>query len=58
MKGSSIFDFPDDKFSVVKLYKYIEKEFMPHVSSSIFVNRFFRRDAVTKVMKVSSVVLF
>ena len=50
--------FPDDKCSVVKLYTYIEKEFMPHVSSNIFVNRFFRRDAVTKVMKVSSVVVF
>ena len=33
-------DFPGDEFSVVKLYKHIEKHFMLHVSSNITVNHF------------------
>ena len=51
-------DFLDDAFSVVKLYKHIEKHFMPHVSSNITVDRFFRRHACAKVVKVSFVVVF
>ena len=51
-------DFPDDEFSVVKLYKHIEKHFMPHVSSNITVDRFFCRHASAKIMKVSLVVVF
>ena len=51
-------DFPNDAFSVVKLYKHIENNFMPHISSNIYVDRFFSRHASAKVMKVSFVVVF
>ena len=51
-------DFPDDGFSVIKLYKNIDKHFMPHVNSNIIVDRFFRRHASVKVMKVTPVVVF
>ena len=51
-------DFPDDEFSVVKLYKHIENNFMPRISSNISVDRFFSRHASAKVMKVSFVVVF
>ena len=51
-------DFPDDEFSKVRLYKHIEKHFMPHVSTNITVDRFFHRHASAKVMKVSFVVIF
>ena len=53
-----IVEFPDDEFSLVKLYEYIEKHFMPHVSSNITVDRFFCRHASAKVMKVSFVAVF
>ena len=51
-------DFPDDEFSLVKLYKHIEKYFMPSVSSNIVVDRFFCRHVSVKIMKVSFVVVF
>ena len=51
-------DFPDDEFSVVKLYKHIENNFMPRISSNISVDRFFSRHASAKVMKVSFIVFF
>ena len=51
-------DFPNDEFSVVELYKHIEMHFMPHVSSNITVDRFFRRHTSVKVMKVSFVAVF
>ena len=51
-------DFPDDEFSVVKLYKHIENNCMPHFNSKISADRFFRRHASAKVMKVSFVVVF
>ena len=51
-------DFSEDEFSVVKLYKHIEKHFMFHISSNIIVDHFFRRHASAKVVKVSFVVVF
>ena len=47
-------DFSGDEFSIVKLYKHIEKHFMPPVELGIEVTDcFFRRHAAQKVIKVS-----
>ena len=45
-------DFLQDQFSIVKLYKHIEKNFMPAEETGIEVGRFFRRHASNKEMKV------
>ena len=45
-------EFPDDKFSVVKLYEHIEKHFFLPREMNIEVGRFFRRPACVKEMKV------
>ena len=46
-------DFADDEFSIVKLYTHIETYFMPPKDSNIEVERFFRRHASNKEMKVT-----
>ena len=47
-------DFSGDEFSIIKLYKHIEKHFMPPVELGIEVpDCFFRRHAAQKVIKVS-----
>ena len=51
-------DFPDNKFSIVSLYKHIEKHFMPPPELGIEVGRFFRRAASRKQMKVCGVLLY
>ena len=51
-------DFPDDEFSVVKLYNHIQKHFIPHVCSNIIVDSSFRRRVSPKIRKVSFVVVF
>lgn len=50
-------DFPDDEFSVVRLYKHIEEHFFPPVTMDIEVGRFFRRAASRKQMKVCLIVM-
>ena len=44
-------DFASDEFSVVKLYKHIERHFMPEEKYGVDVGRFFRRRAAQKVLK-------
>ena len=45
-------DFNQDNFSIVKLYKHIEKYHMPAEETGIEVGRFFGRHASNKEMKV------
>ena len=50
-------DFPDDEFSVVRLYKHIEEHFFPSREMEVEVGRFFRRAASRKQMKVCLIVV-
>ena len=44
-------DFASDEFSIVKLYKHIERHFMPEEKYGVDVGRFFCRRAAEKVLK-------
>ena len=46
-------DFPEDEFSIVKLYKHIKENFMPPKECKYKVEGgFFRRMASAKALKV------
>ena len=44
-------EFDSDEFSIVKLYKHIEENFMPDVDYGLEVSRFFRQRAAEKELR-------